>query len=75
MRILIPGAGAVGELPACIFHGNGHEDSILARGAHLVQLMCTALPVRRLDGQMACRPAIATDDPTTFAGKVWWQRL
>ncbi len=66
MRILILGAGAVGGFLASVFHGNGHEVGVLARGAHLAAIRKQGLRVRGHDGQTVCCPVIATDDPTTF---------
>ena len=66
MRILILGAGAVGGFLASVFHGNGHEVSVLARGAHLAAIRKHGLRVRRHDGRMVCCPVIATDDPGAF---------
>lgn len=64
MRILILGAGAVGGFLASVFHGKGHEVSVLARGAHLSAIKSQGLRVRTHDGQTLCCPVIATDDPT-----------
>ena len=66
MRVLIVGAGAVGGFLASVFHGNGHEVSVLARGAHLAAIKKQGLRVRRHDGQIVCCHVIATDDPSTF---------
>ncbi len=66
MRILILGAGAVGGFLASVFHGNGHEVGVLARGAHLAAIKKQGLRVRGHDGQMVCCPVTAADDPTAF---------
>ena len=66
MRILILGAGAVGGFLASVFHGNGHEVSVLARGAHLAAIRKQGLRVRRHDGRIVRCPVIATDDPGAF---------
>lgn len=66
MRILILGAGAVGGFLASVFHENGHEVSVLARGAHLAAIKSQGLRVRRHDGRIVICPVIATNDPTTL---------
>ena len=66
MRTLILGAGAVGGFLASVFHGNGHDVSVLARGAHLAAIKSQGLRVRTHDGQLSCCAVMATDDPTTL---------
>ena len=66
MRILILGAGAVGGFLASVFHENGHEVSVLARGAHLAAIKSQGLRVCRHDGRSLTCPVIATDDPSTL---------
>ena len=66
MRILILGAGAVGGFLASVFHGNGHEVSVLARGAHLAAIRNRGLRVRRSNGQLVCCQVTASDHPTAF---------
>lgn len=66
MRILIIGAGAVGGFLASVFHGNGHDVSVLARGAHLATIKAQGLRVRNHDGQTVHCSVIATDDPAAL---------
>jgi len=66
MRILILGAGAVGGFLASVFHGNGHEVSVLARGSHLAAIQAAGLRVRTHDGHIVCCRVNASDDPSTF---------
>lgn len=63
MRILILGAGAVGGFLASVFHENGHEVSVLARGPHLAAIKAQGLRVRHHDGLMASYRVTATDKP------------
>lgn len=66
MRILILGAGAVGGFLASVFHENGHEVSVLARGAHLAAIKSQGLRVRTHDERVLVCPIIATDDPSAL---------
>lgn len=66
MRILILGAGAVGGFLASVFHGNGHQVSVLARGAHLAAIKAHGLRVRSHDGKTVCCPVTATEDSGTL---------
>lgn len=63
MRILVLGAGAVGGFLAGVFHENGHNVSVLARGAHLAAIKAHGLRVRHADGRVISCAVTATDTP------------
>lgn len=67
MRILVLGAGAVGGFLASVFHKNGHDVSVLARGPHLAAIKSKGLRVRHPDGGVVTCLVTATDNPNDLA--------
>ncbi|MBM3366833.1 MAG: 2-dehydropantoate 2-reductase [Betaproteobacteria bacterium] len=55
MKICIYGAGAVGGLVAARLARAGHEVSVVARGAHLTEILAKGLRVRSAEGDFTAR--------------------
>ena len=68
MKICIYGAGAVGGLVAARLARAGHDVSVVARGAHLTEILAKGLRVRSAEGDFTARIR-ANVDPSKLGGQ------
>ena len=67
MRFAIYGTGGAGGYFGAQLARNGEDVTFVARGPHLKAIQAHGLCVETLAGEIAIRPAKATDDPTQVA--------
>jgi 2-dehydropantoate 2-reductase len=63
MRICILGAGGVGGYFGGLLWQQGHQISVIARGAHLDAIRDKGLAIQSVHGDFTLEPETATDDP------------
>jgi 2-dehydropantoate 2-reductase len=71
MKVAVMSAGGVGGYYGALLAGQGHDVSFVARGSHLAAIRQNGLTIRSVHGDLAVRPARATDEPRTI-GPVDW---
>jgi len=63
MKIAVMGAGGTGGYYGGLLARQGHEVSLIARGAHLEAIRKNGLQVNSIHGDFIANPAKASDDP------------
>jgi 2-dehydropantoate 2-reductase len=71
MRIAVMAAGGLGSYYGGLLAKDGHDVTFIARGAHLNAIRTNGLTIKSIHGDLAVKPAKATDTPADV-GVVDW---
>ena len=71
MKIATMATGGLGGYYGALLSKDGHDVTFIARGAHLQAIRANGLTIKSIHGDIAIKPAQATDDPAQVGAVDW----